>query len=131
VKACTSRPITNHPHFEDKWLRQRTERLYQIYGRSSVEDVHKILTKEKVTYVILEDSICLAPSNGCSTNDLMDLVNGHETDSNTTKFVGSNGTKRSETPRFCNKIREYGLKTETLFRLVFENRTFRVYKVLV
>uniref|UniRef100_A0A915DM92 Uncharacterized protein n=1 Tax=Ditylenchus dipsaci TaxID=166011 RepID=A0A915DM92_9BILA len=37
VKACTGRPIANHPHFEDKWLRQRTERLYQIYGRLPVE----------------------------------------------------------------------------------------------
>lgn len=25
VKLCTGRAITNHPHFEDKWLRLRTK----------------------------------------------------------------------------------------------------------
>lgn len=30
VKACTKRYLANHPHFEDKWLRDRTFRLYQV-----------------------------------------------------------------------------------------------------
>ena len=27
VKLCTGRPITNHPHFEDKGLRDRTREV--------------------------------------------------------------------------------------------------------
>lgn len=30
VKACTGRYLANHPHFEDKWLRDRTLQLYQV-----------------------------------------------------------------------------------------------------
>lgn len=30
VKACTGRYLGNHPHFEDKWLRDRTLQLYQV-----------------------------------------------------------------------------------------------------
>ncbi|KAI1721806.1 q-cell neuroblast polarization domain-containing protein [Ditylenchus destructor] len=111
VKACTGRPITNHPHFEDKWLRQRTERLYQIYGRRSVDDVYKILKSESTTHIILEDSICLHHSDGCSINDLVDLSNRHSTDSNSTRF----STKLLPSP---------------IERFFFENRTFRVYQLL-
>ena len=38
--------------------------------------VHEILTAEGTDYIILEDSICLAPSDGCRTPDLMDLEDG-------------------------------------------------------
>uniref|UniRef100_A0A8W8J7D1 Uncharacterized protein n=1 Tax=Magallana gigas TaxID=29159 RepID=A0A8W8J7D1_MAGGI len=76
VKLCTGRPITNHPHYEDKHLRFKTKELYQIYGRRTSQDVHDILTKYKSSYIILEDSICLAPSKGCRTPDIVDIDNG-------------------------------------------------------
>lgn len=128
VKACTGRPLTNHPHFEDKWLRERTQRLYQIYGRKSIPDVHKILTREQTNYVILEDSICLAQSDGCSTNDLVDLTNGHLPTSGYSRF--STKLTKNDTPRFCDFIRKQTPEMQRFFKLVFENRTFRVYKVV-
>jgi hypothetical protein len=30
VKLCTSRPITNHPHYEDKNLRLKTKEVNKI-----------------------------------------------------------------------------------------------------
>ena len=33
VKLCTGRTLTNHPHFEDKALRDRTKELYQMYAK--------------------------------------------------------------------------------------------------
>ena len=77
VKLCSNRAITNHPHFEDQSLRDRTRELYQMYAKISPAEVHSILTKYKATYIILEDSICLAHRNRCSLPDIMDLTNGH------------------------------------------------------
>ena len=51
--------------------------LYQTYGKRTAEDVHKILSHYKTSYIIMEDSICLAPSNnGCRVPDLIDVDNG-------------------------------------------------------
>lgn len=42
-----------------------------------MEDVHKILTKYQAEFIILEDSICLAPSrDGCRIPDIVDIDNG-------------------------------------------------------
>ena len=40
-------------------------------------EVHKNLRKYNTSYVILEDSICLAHRERCSTPDIIDLTNGH------------------------------------------------------
>ncbi|KAK0429083.1 hypothetical protein QR680_011180 [Steinernema hermaphroditum] len=130
VKCCTGRRLTNHPHFEDRWLRERTQRLYQIYGRTPVADVHKTLKKELSNYIILEDSICLTDSTGCSTNDLVDMANGHLPDSGKGAFLPGS-LKPSAEERFCNRIRNVeSPEVKKYFAKVFENRTFRVYKVL-
>lgn len=31
VKLCTGRHITNHPHYENKWLREQTVQVYLIF----------------------------------------------------------------------------------------------------
>ncbi|VDO28530.1 unnamed protein product [Brugia timori] len=126
VKACTGRYLANHPHFEDKWLRDRTLQLYQMYGRKTLTEMHKILTAHKVDYIILEDSICLAPSTGCSTKDLVDAANG-----DTPEYVMQNEIdpeKSSLNLRFCDRIRYADNETKHYFKLVFENSTFRVYE---
>ncbi|XP_069125693.1 protein C-mannosyl-transferase DPY19L3-like [Argopecten irradians] len=129
VKLCTGRPITNHPHYEDKHLRDKTKDLYQIYARKTPEDVHKLLKKHKANYIILEDSICLAPSrNFCRTPDLMDLHNGHLPDSSNGKLQP--GLVRSKVARFCDEIRYNGTRYMKLFKPVMSNKTFRVHKVV-
>lgn len=144
VKCCTGRHITNHPHFEDKWLRDRTIRVYQVYGRRSAAEVHRALKHEGAAYLILEDSICLARSDGCSLPDLVDLHNGHvpgpgsnkaaatappADEEATTLHVSTSlyGLKRSDTPRFCDEVRHAKGDYVKLFKLVMQNRTFRVY----
>ncbi|OWF40174.1 C-mannosyltransferase DPY19L3 [Mizuhopecten yessoensis] len=129
VKLCTGRPITNHPHYEDKQLRDKTKDLYQIYARKTPEDVHKLLKKHKANYIILEDSICLAPSrNGCRTPDLMDFHNGHLPDASNGKMEP--GLVRSKVARFCDEIRYNGTRFLKLFKPVLSNKTFRVHKVV-
>uniref|UniRef100_A0A915PMF0 DUF4220 domain-containing protein n=1 Tax=Setaria digitata TaxID=48799 RepID=A0A915PMF0_9BILA len=128
VKACTGRYVANHPHFEDKWLRDRTLQLYQMYGRKTPAEIYAILRTHKVDYIILEDSICLAPSTGCSTKDLVDTANG-----DMLEYVMSKKINSEDEPvrlRFCDRIRYADGETELYFKLVFENPTFRVYQVL-
>ena len=77
VKLCTGRTLTNHPHFEDKALRDRTKELYSMYSKLGPGEVHGALRKYNTSYVILEDSICLSHRERCSVPDIMDLSNGH------------------------------------------------------
>ncbi|XP_076444676.1 protein C-mannosyl-transferase DPY19L3-like [Babylonia areolata] len=127
VKLCTGRPVNNHPHYEDKLLRHKTKQLYQVYGRRTPEDVHAILKSLGSHYIILEDSICLAPlKNNCRTPDLIDLDNGVLPDGN----EPMEGLKRSSVPRFCDEVRHQSPSFTKFFREVFINKTFRIYKVL-
>eukprot|EP00095_Tigriopus_kingsejongensis_P006794 maker-scaffold608_size125128-snap-gene-0.17 protein:Tk06794 transcript:maker-scaffold608_size125128-snap-gene-0.17-mRNA-1 annotation:"hypothetical protein LOTGIDRAFT_107140" len=124
VKLCSGRPLTNHPHFEDRELRLRTKELYQIYARASPEDVHNILIQYNTSYIILEDSICLSRSgNRCSLPTTMDLTNGHIPDDGVRDpphLVHSNHR------RFCDEIRKGHEPFTRLFKKVFINKTFRV-----
>ncbi|VDN03459.1 unnamed protein product [Thelazia callipaeda] len=128
VKACTGRYLAIHPQFEDKWLRDRTLQLYQMYGRKNPGEIYEILKANKVDYIILEDSICLAPSTGCSTNDLVDIANGDTPDY--VKDEETVGLQQPVSSRFCDQIRNITEETKPYFDLVFKNPTFRVYHVL-
>nr|XP_020037665.1 probable C-mannosyltransferase DPY19L3 isoform X5 [Castor canadensis] len=79
VKLCTGRTLTNHPHYEDSSLRERTRAVYQIYAKRAPEDVHALLRSFGADYVILEDSVCFERRHrrGCRLRDLLDVANGH------------------------------------------------------
>ncbi|XP_015495413.1 probable C-mannosyltransferase DPY19L3 isoform X3 [Parus major] len=128
VKLCTGRTLTNHPHYEDKNLRERTKQIYQIYAKRSPGDVYGILRSFGTDYVILEDSICYERrhSRGCRLRDLLDVANGHIMDG-----LGENepDLKPSLYPRFCEEIKK-NLPSYTMhFTRVFQNKTFHVYKL--
>ncbi|KAM4894747.1 protein C-mannosyl-transferase DPY19L3 isoform 2-T5 [Sylvia borin] len=128
VKLCTGRTLTNHPHYEDKNLRERTKQIYQIYAKRSPGEVHGILRSFGTDYVILEDSICYERrhSRGCRLRDLLDVANGHIMDG-----LGENepDLKPSVYPRFCEEIKK-NLPSYTMhFTRVFQNKTFHVYKL--
>lgn len=127
VKLSTLRPITNHPHYEDKSLRVKTKDLSKVYGRFSPEVVHSMLRHYDTNYVILEDSICLTPYNGgCGMTYIMDTELGLEYSDLGVPI----GDHSQLPPRFCDQVRNpNGLYAE-YFKLVMMNKTFRIYQVL-
>lgn len=127
VKLCTDRPITNHPHYENKFLRERTKQVYQIYAKRSPKEVHSILRQHGTDYIILENSICLTRQDkGCRLIDLLDVDNGHVIDDGKLE----EGLKFTDVPRFCKAIKTDVKSFRPYFKKVFENRTFYLYILL-
>uniref|UniRef100_A0A8C5KFA5 Dpy-19 like C-mannosyltransferase 3 n=1 Tax=Jaculus jaculus TaxID=51337 RepID=A0A8C5KFA5_JACJA len=128
VKLCTGRTLTNHPHYEDSSLRERTQAVYQIYAKRSPEEVHMLLRSFGTDYVILEDSICYERRHrrGCRLRDLLDVANGHVMDG-----PGDNDPdlKPAAHPRFCEEIKRNLPSYMAHFTRVFQNKTFHVYKL--
>ncbi|XP_065057638.1 protein C-mannosyl-transferase DPY19L3-like [Rhopilema esculentum] len=123
VKLCTDRPITNHPHYENKFLRQRTKDVYQIYARKSPKEVYEILRQHGSSYIILENSICYSRSEqGCRLTDILDIDNGDKVLENPAD------TEPGQRPRFCHAIK-YDKSFSKYFTKVFENPTFYLYKL--
>ncbi|XP_041829358.1 probable C-mannosyltransferase DPY19L3 [Melanotaenia boesemani] len=128
IKLCTGRVLTNHPHYEDKDLRERTRQVYQVYARRSPEEVYDILRAVGADYVVLENSICYERRHrrGCRLRDLLDLANGHIMDG-----PGENDPDLVPAvhPRFCEAIKTEGVAYTTLFTKTFQNKTFYVYRL--
>ncbi|XP_028411451.1 probable C-mannosyltransferase DPY19L3 [Dendronephthya gigantea] len=127
VKLCTDRHITNHPHYENKFLRLRTKDIYQIYARRTPKDVYDILKKHGTNYIILENSICYSRlDKGCKLKDILDYDNGHVIEDGEQE----RGLVRSHVPRFCDAIKRDDARFSRYFKKVFENRTFYVYRLV-
>ncbi|XP_028295423.1 probable C-mannosyltransferase DPY19L3 [Gouania willdenowi] len=128
IKLCTGRVLTNHPHYEDKDLRERTRQVYQVYARQAPEDVHDILLAAGADYVVLENSICYERRHrrGCRLRDLLDLANGHIMDG-----PGENDPDLvpSSHPRFCDAIKSDLDMYAAFFTRTFHNKTFHVYRL--
>nr|XP_045614289.1 probable C-mannosyltransferase DPY19L3 [Procambarus clarkii] len=130
VKLCTGRHITNHPHYEDSWLRHRTHQIYQIYGREAPDVVYNALKTAGATHIILEDSICFVPPDDkhplCRLTDIVDLHNRHIPESGGHAMSGLHKPLHG---RFCDMIRHKLTAYNRFFSLVMSNKTFRVYRV--
>ncbi|XP_039650044.1 probable C-mannosyltransferase DPY19L3 isoform X3 [Perca fluviatilis] len=128
IKLCTGRVLTNHPHYEDKDLRERTKQVYQVYARQSPEEVYDILRAVGADYVVLENSICYERRHrrGCRLRDLLDLANGHIMDG-----PGENDPDLvpASHPRFCEAVKTDTAAYSALFTRTFQNKTFHVYRV--
>uniref|UniRef100_A0A667X736 Dpy-19 like C-mannosyltransferase 3 n=1 Tax=Myripristis murdjan TaxID=586833 RepID=A0A667X736_9TELE len=128
IKLCTGRVLTNHPHYEDKELRERTRQVYQVYARRSPEEVYGILKAIGADYLVLEDSICYERRHkrGCRLRDLLDLANGHIMDG-----PGQNDADLvpAAHPRFCEAIKSDAAAYAALFTRTFRNKTFHVYRL--
>ncbi|XP_049782792.1 probable C-mannosyltransferase DPY19L1 [Schistocerca cancellata] len=75
VALSTKRPIVNHPHYEDIEARERTKKVYMIFGRRPAWQVFEVLSDMGVDYVVLEEAWCLPKSRaGCSILEIWDTV---------------------------------------------------------
>merc|ERR1719340_545556 len=81
------------------------EDLREFYDPDTVDLMQWIQQNsqpDNAFYVILEDSICLAHRERCSTPDIMDLTNGHIPDDGIKQPVD---LVESPHPRFCDEVR--------------------------
>ncbi|KAL6438695.1 hypothetical protein ACFW04_004595 [Cataglyphis niger] len=77
LMLSTRRPIVNNPYYESKEMRDRTMKVYEIFSRKDVISVYNSLRDMKVSYIVLEEQLCLGSANlprGCQMIDLWDVV---------------------------------------------------------
>ncbi|XP_011696089.1 PREDICTED: probable C-mannosyltransferase DPY19L1 isoform X1 [Wasmannia auropunctata] len=77
LMLSTKRPIVNNPYYENKEMRDRTMKVYEIFSRKDVASVYNSLRSMKVSYVVLEEPLCLGYANvprGCQMIDLWDMT---------------------------------------------------------
>ncbi|XP_062987028.1 probable C-mannosyltransferase DPY19L4 [Elgaria multicarinata webbii] len=125
IKLCTGWMVTNLPLYNDEDLQKRNEHIFQIYSKRSAEDIYKILTSYKATYLVIEDSICneVGPVRGCRVKDLLDIANGH------VYYEESDSYGYSKYGRFCQEIKMNYSPYVNYFTRVYWNRSYFVYKV--
>ncbi|XP_063306388.1 probable C-mannosyltransferase DPY19L4 [Pelobates fuscus] len=125
IKLCTGWMVTSLPVYNDEDLLRRNENIYQIYSMRSAEDIYKILTSYKASYVIIEDSICndMVGMKGCRVKDLLDIANDH--------MVNYDGDfyASSKYGRFCHEIKLNYSPYVNYFTKMFWNRSYFVYKI--
>uniref|UniRef100_A0A915BX91 C-mannosyltransferase dpy-19 n=2 Tax=Parascaris univalens TaxID=6257 RepID=A0A915BX91_PARUN len=75
VKLSTSRPIVNHPHYEDAMLRARTLQVYSMYSKKPLDEIHMTLKGMGVNYFIYQPESCVPhPTKPeCSYRSMWDL----------------------------------------------------------
>ena len=101
-----------------------------MYAHQGPEHVHSLLSSLNTDYIIVEDSICLAGTSpkvdNCRLVDIMDIINGHTLDHD------GNGSEGPQPwPRFCNAVRFERTEYAKYFSRVFQNNTFRVYRLVI
>ncbi|XP_072855233.2 putative C-mannosyltransferase DPY19L4 [Pogona vitticeps] len=125
IKLCTGWMVTNLPLYNDDELQKRNENIFQIYSKRSAEDIYKILTAYKATYLVIEDSICneVGPVRGCRVKDLLDIANGH------VYYEENDSYGYSKYGRFCQEIKMNYSPYVNYFTRVYWNRSYYVYKI--
>uniref|UniRef100_A0A670Y9X1 Dpy-19 like 4 n=1 Tax=Pseudonaja textilis TaxID=8673 RepID=A0A670Y9X1_PSETE len=125
IRLCTGWMVTNLPLYNDDDLQKRNENIFQIYSKRSAEDIYKILTSYKATYLVIEDSICneVGPMRGCRVKDLLDIANGH------VYYEENDSSGYSKYGRFCQEIKMNYSPYVNYFTRVYWNRSYLVYKI--
>eukprot|EP00127_Corallochytrium_limacisporum_P003539 Clim_evm22s150 gene=Clim_evmTU22s150 len=70
----TLRRTANHAHYEHPDIRERTEKIYQIYSDAPPEKVHSLLSEYDVDYLIVDMAMVRAKApKGCSRKEIAAL----------------------------------------------------------
>ncbi|TKR58007.1 hypothetical protein L596_030636 [Steinernema carpocapsae] len=119
VKLSTGRPIVNHPHYEHKALRDRTLKVYSLFSRKPLNDVHNTLVDMKVDYFVYQDGWCQPhhSKKECSYRSMWDLHDptNRNKDSNCNIISKALQTRKFE-----------GLKP---FQVVYNANNYAVFKL--
>ncbi|MFA4826785.1 MAG: hypothetical protein WC596_00815 [Candidatus Shapirobacteria bacterium] len=111
ILLLTGRKIANNPFYEDVNSRQKTLEIYRMYGRESEGGMYEIALKNGLNYLVIERQRCFERSNnGCLAEDLYVTEDKGKTD-----------------PLLCRVL---GDEKSGYFEKVFENRDYRIFKVL-
>ncbi|XP_015212978.1 probable C-mannosyltransferase DPY19L4 isoform X1 [Lepisosteus oculatus] len=125
VKLCSGWTVTSLPLYTDVNLMKRNENVYQVYSMRPAEDIYKILTAYKASYVIIEEALCseMSQAKGCRIKDLLDVANGH--------VIYEKGEMYafSKYGRFCHEIKMNYSPYTNYFTRVFWNLSYHVYRV--
>ncbi|KAG8039518.1 hypothetical protein G9C98_008161 [Cotesia typhae] len=73
----TRRPVVNNPFYESRIMRDRTLKVYEIYGRKDAAAVYETLRKMQVDYLVIDEGLCYGlgnPKPGCKMIDLWDVM---------------------------------------------------------
>ncbi|KAI6657389.1 hypothetical protein LOD99_137 [Oopsacas minuta] len=112
IKLSTGRPIANHPHYENKDIRERTRLVYHIFARVSPTHVYNTMKGIGIDYIVVEDGFCNKETReGCKLADALALENENF----------------QEEVAFCELVT---FSTPPGFKQVFNNQNHRVLQVM-
>ena len=55
----TRRPVINHPHYEDVGIRERTRKVYEMYSRKTIPEVHEVFKELRADYLVIANHWCM------------------------------------------------------------------------
>uniref|UniRef100_A0AC34FFH4 C-mannosyltransferase dpy-19 n=1 Tax=Panagrolaimus sp. ES5 TaxID=591445 RepID=A0AC34FFH4_9BILA len=75
LKLSTDRPIANHPHYEHEEIRNRTLKIYSLYSRKPLKEVHQTLKNMGINYYVFQPSSCTGkhPKPNCTYIEMWDM----------------------------------------------------------
>lgn len=115
IALVTDRPVTNHPHYENAWMREKTARLYRVFLCDSEFEIARMLANltaanrnPPINYLVIATGACLQ--------------------SDKIQLTSENTDKCLQKDKFCELALQG--KFSKYFRREFHNQAYSVFAVL-